>query len=183
MNKHTSSVSLIDGHIEDKDNEIIKVGDVCAYFYNNQNTSLSIVEVVRELSDERVVVKFHQVFRDDSGNGLFTYLISQGKTMNVSRKYLHKIDLINRQKAQIKQLENIERLATKNIEKQDAEIELLQKTQQLIESEAIKEVLSALETMVEESDKYIREYEDSREQRAYNQALRDVYNLVKEMTE
>lgn len=50
-------------------------------------------------------------------------------------------------------------------------------------SEAIKEVLSALETSIEESDKYIREYEDSKEQRAYNQALRDAYNDVKEMTE
>lgn len=50
-------------------------------------------------------------------------------------------------------------------------------------SEAIKEVLSALETTIEESDKYIREYEDSKEQRAYNKALRDMYNLVAEMTE
>ena len=48
-------------------------------------------------------------------------------------------------------------------------------------SEAIKEILSALETSIEESDKYIREYEDSKEQRAYNKALRDAHNLVKEM--
>lgn len=85
------------------DNEIIKVGYIYAYFYDNQNTSFSIVEVVRELSDEVVVVKFHQVFRDDSGNGFFNYLCDNDKTMNVSKKYLHKIDLINSQKAEIEE--------------------------------------------------------------------------------
>lgn len=88
------------------DNEIIKAGDTCCYFYDNQNTSFSIVEVVSELSDECVVVKFHQVLRDDSGNDLFTYLCDNGKTMNVSRKYLHKLDLINRQKAEIERLKD-----------------------------------------------------------------------------
>lgn len=83
------------------DTEIIKIGDVCAYFYDNQNKSFSIVEIIEELSDECVVVKFHQVLRDNSGNGLFTYLCDTGKTMNVSRKYLHKLDLINRQKTEI----------------------------------------------------------------------------------
>ena len=87
------------------DNEIIKVGYIYAYFYDNQNTSFSIVEVVRELSDEVVVVKFHQVFRDDSGNGFFNYLCDNDKTMNVSKKYLHKIDLVNRQKSEIERLQ------------------------------------------------------------------------------
>ena len=89
------------------DNKIINVGDVCTYSYDNKNKSLSMVEVVKELSDECVAVKFHQVIVDDSGNDLFTYLCNSGKTMNVSRKYLHKIDLINRQKAEIERLNKI----------------------------------------------------------------------------
>ena len=88
------------------DEEIIKVGDICAYFSDNQNKSFSIVEVVKELSEECAVVKFHQVLRDDSGNGYLTYLCKNDKTMNVSKKYLHKLDLINRQKAEIERLQN-----------------------------------------------------------------------------
>ena len=48
-------------------------------------------------------------------------------------------------------------------------------------SEAIKEVLLTLEAEAESSDKYIREYDDSEVQRAYNKALWKSYNLVKEM--
>ena len=86
------------------DNEIINIGDVCTYSYLDKNKSLSIVEVVKELSDEVVVVKFHQVINDDSGIEVFAYLLDKGKTMNVSKKYLTKIDLINRQKAEIERL-------------------------------------------------------------------------------
>lgn len=88
----------------EKDNEIISIGDVCIYSYYTKNKSISIVEVVKELSDEVVVVKFHQIIFDDSGNDLFEYLCNTGKTMNVSKKYLRKIDLINRQKAEIERL-------------------------------------------------------------------------------
>lgn len=73
--------------------KFIKVGDICAYFYDNHNKSFSVVEVVKELSEDCVVVKFQQVLCDDSGNDLFTYLCENGKTMNVSRKYLHKLNL------------------------------------------------------------------------------------------
>lgn len=52
-----------------------------------------------------------------------------------------------------------------------------------IQNEAIKEVLLTLEAEAESSDKYIREYDDSEVQRAYNKALWKAYNLVKEMTE
>ena len=97
------------------DSEIIRVGDVCTYSYDNQNKSLSIVEVVQELSDECVVVKFHQVIVDDSGNGLFTYLCNKGKTMNVSRKYLCRIDLINHQKAEIERYKGVIKLLEKDV--------------------------------------------------------------------
>lgn len=112
------------------DNEIIKIGDICAYFYDNQNKSFSIVEVVEELSDECVVVKFHQVLRDDSGNGFFTYLCDKGKTMNVSRKYLHKIELINRQQTEI--------------ERYKYSIKMLEDDVATAKSEAIKEFAKRL---------------------------------------
>lgn len=87
------------------DSEIIKVGDICLYFYDNDNKSISIVEVVKDLSTDVLVVKFLQVVVDDSGNDMFDYLYRAEKTMNVSRKYLHKIDLINRQQAEIEELQ------------------------------------------------------------------------------
>ena len=81
--------------------EDIKIGDTCAYFYDNQNMSFSIVTVVKELSEDCVVVKFNQVLRDGSGNNLFTYLCKTGKTMNVSKNYLHKINIIDILKKQL----------------------------------------------------------------------------------
>ena len=99
------------------DNEIINEGDICLYFYDNDNKSISVVEVVKKLSIDVVVVKFLQVFVDDSGNGFFDYLYGAGKTMNVSRKYLHKIDLIKRQQSEIeKHKNNCEKCGTKTRE-------------------------------------------------------------------
>ena len=93
-------------------NVTVCVGDVCTYAYLDKNKSLSIVEVVSELSEEVVVVKFHQVISDDSGNGFFTYMCNTGGTMNVSRKYLNKIDLVGCQKAEIKSLnKEVDRLS------------------------------------------------------------------------
>lgn len=89
------------------DKEIINVGDICLYFYDNDNKSISIVEVVKDLSTDVLVVKFLQVVVDNSGNGLFDYMYRAEKTMNVSRKYLHKIDLINRQQAEIERLKKL----------------------------------------------------------------------------
>ena len=86
------------------DKEIINVGDICLYFYDNDNKSISIVEVVKDLSTDVLVVKFLQVVVDNSGNGLFDYMYRAEKTMNVSRKYLHKIDLITYQQAEIERL-------------------------------------------------------------------------------
>lgn len=72
----------------------IKVGDICVYSYDTQNKSITIVEVIQELSEEVVAVKFHQVICDDSGNDLFEYLLKSGKSMNVSKKYLVRIDIV-----------------------------------------------------------------------------------------
>ena len=68
-------------------------GDVCIYGFAHENKSRAIVEIVRILNDERGVaeIKFHKVFVDDTGNGLFDYLLKSGKTMNASFKYLKNI--------------------------------------------------------------------------------------------
>lgn len=116
------------------DDNTIGVGDICTYSYDNDNKSLSIVEVVEEFSDEVLVVKFLQVIVDDSGNGLFTYLHKTARTMNVSKKYLHKILLINRQKAEI------ERLQTDNSSMQSTLAKMSMGVEQA-KAEAIKECL------------------------------------------
>lgn len=72
----------------------VEVGDICLYFYDNENKSKSKVQVVRILDDPRGVaeVKFLEVYVDDSGNGYFTYLQKTDFTMNVSIKYLHPVE-------------------------------------------------------------------------------------------
>ena len=77
---------------------MIKVGDFCFYRYDNQNKSLTLVEVVKLLSDVCAVVKFHKVYNDDSGNGFFLYLYRTQQTMNVSIKYLTEITTLLPQK-------------------------------------------------------------------------------------
>lgn len=87
-----------------KDNETINIGDICLYHFADRNKSISLVEVVNDRSEEYAVVGFHQVFVDDSGNGLFEYLCKKGKTMVVSKEFLHKVDLANRQREEIDDL-------------------------------------------------------------------------------
>ena len=71
-----------------------KSGDVCVYEYGGENESLSVVEIVKILNDERGVaeIKFIAVVRDDTGNGFFKYLLRTGGTMNASMQYLEKIE-------------------------------------------------------------------------------------------
>jgi hypothetical protein len=117
MNKHTSSVSLINGHIEDA--KVIKALKICGDIINAD---------CKECSYE--------------GKNCVVRLIQSTN------------DLINRQQAEIKQLETIERVATKTIEKQDAEIERLKKenhqfadlgkTYSEVRAEAIKEFAERL---------------------------------------
>lgn len=68
-------------------------GDVCIYGFGSENKSRALVEIVRVLNDERGVaeVKFHKVFVDDTGNGLFNYLLESVNTMNASFQYLKNI--------------------------------------------------------------------------------------------
>ena len=56
----------------------------------------------------------------------------------------------------------------------------LKKQLKTARAEAIKEVVAQLEAEIESSDKYIREYDDSIEQKAYNKGLRDACRIAKE---
>lgn len=102
------------------------------------------------------------------------------------------LDLINSQKEQIKKLENIERLATKTIEKQEAEIERLQEhikhtnnvVKQVVEdtkTEAIKEFWGKLITKRIAVHSY-----NNTEDKPITKFVIEISegdNLVKEMTE
>lgn len=70
-----------------------RVGDVCIYSFGDKNKSCSVVQIVKILEDERGIaeVKFLNVVNDDSGNGLFNFLLKSGKTMNASFKYLKNV--------------------------------------------------------------------------------------------
>ena len=68
-------------------------GDVCFYGFHPKNDSLALVKIEKILSNDRGVaeVKFLEVFVDDTGNGLFNYLLKSENTMNASFKYLKNI--------------------------------------------------------------------------------------------
>ncbi len=84
MQPKVDAVPVVDGY---------KPGDVCFYGCAGENTSRALVEIVKILNDERgcAEVKFLKVFVDDTGNGMFNYLLKSGKTMNASFKYLKNI--------------------------------------------------------------------------------------------
>ena len=108
-NKHTRSVSLIDGHIEEMtDAEIIKALECCIHSASREDC-----EDLQCPACEKQGCYFNNISAEDYPEGLI-------EGMSVAL-----IDLINRQQAEIKQLETIERVATKTIEKQSAEIEKL----------------------------------------------------------
>ena len=69
------------------------VGDFCLYGYADGNNSLAVVEIVKILDDERGIaeLKFHNVIKDNTGNGYFNYLLKSGHTMNGSFGYLKNI--------------------------------------------------------------------------------------------
>jgi len=70
-------------------------GDICLYSFGKENKSRAVVEIIRllkakspEAGDACAEIKFRKVMVDDTGNGLFAYLLKSGKTMNASLKYL-----------------------------------------------------------------------------------------------
>lgn len=67
----------------------LKVGDICTYSFGTENASRATVKIVKLLPDTNVAtVMFLSVEKDDTGNGMFNYLLKTGKTMNASLKYL-----------------------------------------------------------------------------------------------
>ena len=72
---------------------MIKIGCKYKYSYDDHptNRSAAIVEVVKMLSDEVAVVKFHKVICDQTGNGYFEYLQRAGYTMNVTASRLKQL--------------------------------------------------------------------------------------------
>ena len=98
-----SNVSLINGHIDRTkmtDEEVIKAFECCI----SSSTSLACFNCP--------MAKNHEC---------------NGSNTNVNKLVVENaLDLINRQKAEIEKLENIERIATKTIETQSAEIERLE---------------------------------------------------------
>ena len=69
-----------------------QAGDICTYSFGNKNRSVAIVEIVRLLDDPRgaAEVRFLDVIIDDTGNGIFLYLLKSGNTMNASLQFLKK---------------------------------------------------------------------------------------------
>ena len=102
------------------------------------------------------------------------------------------IDLYKRQQAEIKATKYYYNNCLKDLKNAHAEVKRLSLENavlqlrrnvfdQRIQSEAIKDILLTLEAEARSSDKYLEEYDDSKEQKAYNQALWKAYNLAKEI--
>lgn len=70
-------------------NNDYQVGDVCIYGGGNSQ-SYALVQL-EKVFEEFAVMKFIIVFNDNTGNNYFTYLLTNGKTMNGSFKYLKNI--------------------------------------------------------------------------------------------
>lgn len=92
------------------------------------------------------------------------------------------LDIIKRQQAEIERLQS-KLINSTHIHVDKSAFEECCYNIETAKAEAIEEVLLTLEAEAESSDKFICEYDDSKEQKAYNQALWKAYNLVKEMTE
>lgn len=70
-------------------NDDYRVGDICIYGGGNSQ-SYALVQL-EKVFEEFAVMKFIVVFNDNTGNNYFTYLLTNGKTMNGSYKYLKNI--------------------------------------------------------------------------------------------
>ncbi len=130
-----------------------------------------------ELKDEEIIKALECCMNGNNCGGCCPY-DDEDDTCEECTSKLTKdaLDLINRQKAEIERLRNSESTYRSCYES-------LTNMYEEAKSEAIKEVLMTLDAEVESSNKYIREYDDSEVQKAYNQGLKKAYSIVKEMTE
>lgn len=168
-----SEVSLIDGHIDNgmSDEEIIKILKYC-----EGEDGISYCNNCPLYEYDNCVHFMSQMARE-----FINRYKAENEKLNIELKAMR--GAANSYKAEVERLKNAGDNKTKELLRHNSTIEELHEKLKNHKSEAIKDVLLTLETAVEESNKYIREYEDSKEQRAYNQAFKDAYNLVKEMTE
>lgn len=162
----------------------ISKGDICVYYYAEGNGSLNIVEIAEVIDDTKSRIKCVQVIIDNSGNEWFKYMRKTGTEMTASNTYLYKVDCVSTLKAVINELTlRCEKLCYKvdyyrNYDK-ERDIALHSSLIENTKAETLKEVVQQLEAEIESSDKYIREYEDSAEQRAFNQGLRKALDSIR----
>ena len=170
-----SEVSLVDGHIDNTmtDEDIIKALKCCINDDRNIQDICNICPL-RENPNCSDDLRKHSL-------NLINRYKAENEKLNIELKTMR--GAANSYKAEVERLKNAGDNKTRELLRHNSTIEELHEKLKPHKSEAIKDVLLTLETAVEESNKYIREYEDSKEQRAYNQAFKDAYNLVKEMTE
>ncbi len=189
-----SNVSLIDGHIDEpriKDEDIIKTLERCInndhcgdcpleyfsdkcmeYRSNLLNVAFGLINIQKaEIKDlfYKLEGVMHSVDKWLDGDELKQDEVNRAATMREKT-----LQITEKQQAEIKRLKKDKYNLQKALN-QSEDYRLIAK------AEAIKDVLLTLEAEAESSDKYIREYDDSKEQRAYNQALWSAYNTVKEM--
>ena len=145
-NKHTRSVSLIDGHTEEMTDAEVKKALECCVKDDGTNFDCNNCKYC-----------------------LDTYFCARDKLWKDT------LDLINRLQAKNKELDEKLIIQKGLIDTQKAEIELLQKTKQLIKSEAIKEFWKRFDKVLCENI--------GPSKRVYWKISSDGNNLVKEMTE
>ena len=76
----------------------IEIGKRYKYsFDNKQGHTEATVEIIRLLKDGSACeVKFIAVKEDNTGNGIFNYLLKIGETMNVSACYLTETEIADK---------------------------------------------------------------------------------------
>ena len=158
------------------DNKLVK-GDICIYHKADGNGSANIVEVVEVINSDLSKIKCIQVIYDKSGNGWFEYMFQKGITMTASNEYLHKIDLINRQKAEI---ERYEKESNKMFDKwklldertKQRYAELYEEAKGVVKAKAVKEFAERVKERAK------AHYFDNF---CYAVSIEEIDNLVKEM--
>lgn len=90
------------------------------------------------------------------------------------------LDLINRQRAEIGTLERLYELA---VAEREANVKGFTESLETAKAETVKDITGYLESEIEDSDKRIREFDTSDEERGYNKGLRVALAYVQEFVE
>ena len=136
-----------------------------------EHNPINRIEVFKKRTDA-----FFATYENSSGSedGLEICLIRDG-----CRAVSQAEEIINRLQAENEKLnkenENLLKRLCKKVNQESKAIE------KLIKAEAYKEFAKQLDAEIESSDKYIREYDDSEVQKAYNKGLRDALKVLKEL--